>query len=1091
MARTKRSARRRGGKRGRESDRLGGASSSDAAPLSKRVRSEGAVTPSPDDSSDPASGLAGIAFEDRDGDAGEEQEEDEETLDSDEFKPTQYMKEEMKKELAELEKGVDGEEDISDEEAEKIGSSEEDEQVDGDEFKPTQYMKEEMKGELAELEKGVDEEEYIRDEEAEEIASSEEDEQVEGEEEEQEENRMIISRGPVRRALKPPRRQLMVREMALRQVLENNDGDDFDPGELDGDYVPDEQIPASSAPVKGQEAAARPKKGKRPVEEKYAVYIPRLWPAGAQNPRMYKSANRQALMGKGMKCLETKISLDEDDKVKIGTLWENMRKHALSGSRPDGSKERDRDDFLKACFRMGRCVEPERMAKLLGGGHRHEDYCRFVLAGFLGLLNIRYARKRMWNGAPPRPEEKHAPVVVHADELYESDDELIKSADAVQERLEKAKAEADAVKDEEECALVEVGEIPAEGDDDEEVDEQPSRLFEELKLASYPEESFANLLSYVQRNYLTNIMAKDVDRDVLRVFFESAVGIGMTFESRGRGKLAADIKLPNETIHLINDSRKQFEDRRKWLSEPMPAPELGPGRSVKLGTIELWRHASKSFSSKHMARISLIQPNRLLDWLTFVTAQTNAAENEEAYYMENNPVVSIAPIPLLYLADLAVDFALKILSVAAALADKEPYDMDSQRRCVITGDDIRYAFNLVVQDREKQRIAFLIFAEPAIADMGLPFPGSWPELMQRPLSEGEDVVLCDRTPANTFRVPLNAVNEARVILDSLRIPARGYLYTTQKMVNFRDPLSGMASAKRKRAMKSTRWKAMHAIKSSSPSGDELDKEVGLAEESAPNPAAISVAKPVAIAAGSSSTNPAAAVALDVAAAATDSAAIPAANRAARSGADPAEDEFDANVSSPSQPNLVRFNDHGESVFDLKPTDFKAPGNIAHLVVKNIGRDQLSDRKKAFSKPPVEDKESAEALWGKDLADCLNMTKKFKSTPGTAVAYHRLGWICLHALGQSVEAEDDHLLGYGSTAHYTNFGDLGTSDRVTMNGPALEALTELADHLVRREAEILMACAGHDDGRPWIDRADVVLVNSVRKEHYIYGDYGDL
>lgn len=1052
MTRTKQAA-RRGGKRNRESDRSSGASSSEAAPSLKRPRSDGEVVPSLDDSLEPASGLAGIAFEDRDGD-GDAEEQDAEEMDDgngDVFKPTQSRKDEMRKELAELKKDLEeGDEQIRDVEAEGDAEEEDGDEMtdrDSDVFKPTQNMKDEMRKELAELEKDAEEGEEIPDVEAEEIGSSEEEE-----EEELEEGHGILPGGAVVRMFRPRRPQLVSRGARLMQARDGKDDEDLDPGDLDGDYVPGDDVaaPPAHVGVGEEETAAKKKKETRrsKKKKKRGFYNPRMWPAGAQVPGLYTRVNREAAFGRGITCLETGVSLDEDDNVKIGTLWENMRKHPLSGKRPQGCKERDRDDFLKACFRMGRFVEPERMAKLLGGGHRHEDYCRFVLAGFLGLLNIRAVRKKIQEGAPPQ-RETHSEVIVHADELYESDDELVRSADAVQERIKKARAEADSVEVQEEGAVVEVREILAEGDGDDELEDEPTRLFEELKLASNSEESFATVLSYVQRNYLTNMMAKDVDRDVFREFFKYAHGLGMTFETPACGTLP-NSTLPKETVRLIYSSKKRYEDRRKWLLEPMPAPELGPGRSVKLGTIELWRHATKTLSSKHMARISLIQPNRLLDWLTFVTAQTNAAEKDKAYYTENNPVASIAPIPLLYLADLAADFALKILSVAAALADKEPFEIDSESRHVITEDDIRSSAALIVQDREKQRVAFHVFAEPPVDDMGFSVPALWPELVQRPLSEGEDVVLCERTPENSFRVPLNAVKEGRVVLGSLHRTVRRHLYTRPKMLQL-----------------------MQGYKRNSHAEDEADKQADdLADEPCANPAA----DPVAQAAGE-----------PVASSAADSATIPAADRAARSAADPAEDKGDPNVSSPSQPMPVTFNDHGESVFELEEADLNVSVNIAKLVTDNIGREVLSDRIRSLFRPPDEDEESVAGLSEQNLANSLNVTKKFKITPGTTVSYHRLGWLCLHALGQSVETEDDHLLGYGSTAHYTNFGGLGTSDRVTMNGPALGALTELADQLVRREAEILMACAEHDDGRPWIDRADVLLVNSVRKEKYIYSD----
>lgn len=128
----------------------------------------------------------------------------------------------------------------------------------------------------------------------------------------------------------------------------------------------------------------------------------------------------------------------------------------------------------------------------------------------------------------------------------------------------------------------------------------------------------------------------------------------------------------------------------------------------------------------------------------------------------------------------------------------------------------------------------------------------------------------------------------------------------------------------------------------------------------------------------------------------------------------------------------------------------------------------------------------------DLEDLLNVLKdKPHSNLTQCVCIHRLAWLILHALGEKDtsrgEQPSEHPLSYGDEVDYTTFGQLRcidgqiqTQTRIKFGVGALAVLCTFVDTFIRDEGEILMWCASHDDGRPWIDGADVALVQALRK-----------
>ena len=893
-----------------------------------------------------------------------------------------------------------------------------DEEEDSRPFVPTEYIKEELKSELEDLNKASETtEKHTQDVEKEEVGSGRDSDNDEPDDKDDAEENGELQEWVGRFSTAPYSRPTFLR---TRAVFPSTEAEEME-----------------ITPPTEEEIAE--KKTWLPSKKKRAFYNPRLWLGGAQVPELFKIANKEAVYRGNVKCFETEVTLNHDDDCGIGSIWKEMRlpEYQPAKQKRAGSPATDRTDFLKGCMRMGSMMDPEKMSVLLGGKHRTEDFCRFALAGMLGILNNCETRAKLRDARSIRAGYRHADVSVRADDMYEVDDELVMSAEVLEEKLERAKLQAPPI--ESEGAITEVGDIAMEDDAYADTDE-PSRPFEELQSSPVSEEAFENALSYVHRNYFANIMGTTPENVSLESYLKWAVELGMTFESDALSKLAPGAQ--GDVQPIIESSLKQAEDRRKWRTEPMPAPELGLGASVRHSTAELWRHASKRFSSKHMTRLSLLQPHRVLDWLTYVTATSSVADDEVAFLQENNPVVSIAPIPLLYLADLMSDFALKVLSVAASMAIEEQRDSSDVNVPEISGEEIAAAAVIITEKFFKNKRGSYASTEPCIDETGLATPPPWPELVQRPLTVSEEVVLCSEVPINSFRVPLNATNEARSTLDSLRKISRHFLYTGCKMFGNIDPFG-----QRKRNY----------------------PQVGQGKR---DPKVAVVQKGEAVLQGQSERVQGATFKRVTSNLAHD-----------RSTAEPS-----SGAHSPKTETLaIEVNKREECIFDLSGQDLDPTENTANFLVKNIGRGVCSKRLKSRLETPREDRLAASALRDKPLVEVLKRIKTFTHLPSTTVSLHRLAWICLHALGQDTGEEDGKLMSFGSRANYTSFGEFGTPEKVTLSLHGLSVLAGFADQIVRDEAEILMACAAHDDGRPWIDRADVIVISSVRKEPYLYAD----
>lgn len=823
---------------------------------------------------------------------------------------------------------------------------------------------------------------------------------------------------------------------------ENSAGVDGNEEKMQVDTNTEDQqsLPVETAPASSNKCR---KKKRR------AFFDPRMWPEGAQVPGLRWKSHLAAKYEGIIKSIETGITLDKDETNDYGSIWWEMKRSALS---PDlvtkvkwehSAMKREhiplyaRTDFMKACIRLGGMVRPEQLSVLLGGGERNPEYCQFLLAGMLGLLNNPKTRQ-LAGGRDNEPQrEPQGEVVVRADNDYPSDDELVKSLeDSECEASESAVA----------CVNLDAMDILPKPSSHMHPSKPPSKGEDEKDQI---ENRFWHMIwSYATRTYVCNLSGRFYTS--FEVYAkEAALRGGITFERASHAP-----RLPG-----LNEKTAPGSGRVRWRTEPMPAPELGDFASVKQGTLELWKWATKKFSMKQMARCSLIQGDAVLDWLTYVSSESVVSVTEKEFYEDRNPPVSIAPIPMLYLADKAVETVLEVLRSAAHIANFGVFDdgtLDGDfeietDRHVITNDDILSAAGWVLGE-EKHRFAKHAFSEPPYNNEGELF-SAWPTLLERPMTKSENIIVCDRVPVSSIDIPLNAVDETQAVLLSLRQPVRRFLYTNQKCLKTRDPLTFLLDdekEKRKDQIRKQRREHGIVIHPKHPGGFQVKAE----GEEPP-----------------------------VERSAADSSSGVEQNSTKTEAKHPGYQDMMGNTTLSLEKREKGLNN---------PDHWWEQVSIAEIITTKIGTKTLVERRNSVTQStPEQLKQNAEAMSG-DLAHFLKTAKHFPKRPSRTVCYHRLGWICLHALGRDVESDsldDGHSTGYGATANYTNFGEVPISDHVTIHKSALDVLVQLADVIIRDEAEVLMSCAAHDDNRPWIDRADVILVTSVRKQKYEYVNMG--
>ena len=692
--------------------------------------------------------------------------------------------------------------------------------------------------------------------------------------------------------------------------------------------------------------------GNDPLSGKMSLYNPRKWYDYCNCPGIMFAVARVAV------CQDTKMTVNKNENANYGDIWQLMKKASVNiKGVPWFPDETDSYEFLHGCTRLGSCISAERLSVLLGGGYRSPEYCEYLLKSMLGIAKSIWKKSAGIEQNVKGQGDTHFDVEVNRDGLYHDDDELADS--------EKVERDQDQVNTKNAATVTDDCDGDTDDEENNEVGIKNNRNAAPSAVSSKKTTSYQKGTSYVLRNFLSTIADKDIPS--LHDFQQHCKKLGIDF------------------VETINNGRYEHpEERLKWLSEKFMTPELGEGKTMSTDPLLLWRNAEKNYSTKTMSRCALIQHDNLINWLNYASEETSGQRLTMDHLTPHTPVVTIAPIAMLYLADKAANFALKILTFAKRVApemqeiNNEVYAIDEDdiwngyRYLILVDKDVTSEIHMYCEESRQDNSKF----------------GPWPTITSRPMTESADVLLCESPPASSFSIPKDVMEEMRSVVKLYNSQNNKLLQTFRlRSKNGRD--------------ENGRTKKMNR-----------ENEIEIIEERRKSP------------------------------------------------------------------------NYKESTRDKLLCYLEAPTVAQELleINKQFARGNITDpkmlelHKKFFEKEPEpEDLDSSSLMWNSSVT----------------VDARRLAWICLHALGKATETgavNANHALGYGSTVNYTSFGDLAKDGlKGTISFSGLKFLVSLVDVLVRHEAEILMACAQHDDGRPWIDRADVVLVTSVRKEPFLYKD----
>ncbi|CAN8069037.1 unnamed protein product [Agarophyton chilense] len=205
-----------------------------------------------------------------------------------------------------------------------------------------------------------------------------------------------------------------------------------------------------------------------------------------------------------------------------------------------------------------------------------------------------------------------------------------------------------------------------------------------------------------------------------------------------------------------------------------------------------------------------------------------------------------------------------------------------------------------------------------------------------------------------------------------------------------------------------------------------------------------------------------------------------------------KNEFKEKHSINSNEAVAKESAQQQASFSEKYAEFFGVMNPAEVIIAKFGINEWREISRGGLKAiraAVEGKVMVREEEGSEISneDQGGGKKDILRRRASSICYNRLRWIVFHAMGINLneELKAEKPLGYASTANYTNFKQLRSRRPLALSESGFEMLAQLTEQIVRDEAEILMECAAHDDGRPWVDRADVALIHAVRKKSFPY------
>lgn len=831
--------------------------------------------------------------------------------------------------------------------------------------------------------------------------------------------------------------------------------------------------------------------------------------------------------------------LDLSENLKLGTLWTRLRENLMADLLIDHrfvprSHQVERDDFLKACIRLRHMVHPNRLSVLLGTSSRPPQYCEFLLNAMLGFYNVPDIRRKI----DPRSRffKTHVHIDVYHDALYPDNDPIIKRLDRLQKRDESAKGSdherlavsgqcGDSYQDE----LILLSDDPIDRESDQEENETPKFVSQLLQYADSVVEEFAEYASYVLRSYMHSISGETFYN--VNDFAKHCQQLGIPFLDAQRSDVNHD------------------DGDLKWINEPILAATIGKRSTIKeplqLWKHAVDNFSEQNLARCALIRTNSLLD--WLEYVVILKNPKRRIEDHFMYERPVVCLAPVALLHLSDIAaNFALDVLRTAVRIAETEQDCQAaeknenvaegangirvQDSEGRNEHLKPDNDDNEDEDLVIEigdihkaARSKLRntacegaVAMHILSDDVKHDSNkfidfLRTESQWPRRKIRPYTSAETFKLCSRFPVAVVSIPHSAICEKRAIVmgmtylrhNDVYTPGAGAFWPRRRLPALRRRLElsevpyigaqgsrvegAVTGGNQDRGVSDPSTNVANGLTSR---GKE-DPSTAIQANCTVNSEKIVGARPTPSSDNNNDneTTPQGGVTGNVQTQVTgegDSqqqrsakfAALHEKGAAENTGSCPGQDIQGSTAAYHSDLAKRRWNTMKKKYTEFFNDTNEAKKLRAQYANKSVQPKDLHAAAVSRSKTDSESEEEVDTDIGDD--DYLRHSS-------SSLCYNRFHWIVLHALGINIGQRTSvhRPLTYASAANYTNFRHFTSTKALSIDREALYELASLTELIVRDEAEILMECAIQDDGRPWIDRADVALVHAVRKKEFPY------
>lgn len=904
---------------------------------------------------------------------------------------------------------------------------------------------------------------------------------------------------------------------------------------------------ASQAPVQptGSIADHRiPGQPGAPPWKKYVNYKPLFWPVADLDKKVAvkNSSASETQPHQGDEELNT-LDLSED--LKLGSLWTHLRENAMADLLIDPSfvprsHQVERDDFLKACSRLRHMIHPNHLSTLLGASSRPPQYCEFLLNAMLGFYNVPDIRRRI--DSRNRGFKAHVNIDVYHDAMYPDDDPIIKRLDRLQKRDEFltesdrekrafSRSRGDSYREE----LILLSDDPMYRESDQDEKETPHFESQQLRYEDTVVEEIAEYASYFLRSYMHSISGETFYN--VNDFAMHCQQLGVSFLDAQRPSVNhcdGDLKWIKEPILAATIGKRSTvkEPLQVWqyAMDNFSVQNLARCALIRADSLMDWleyvlilKNPRRKIEDHFMYErpIVCLEPVALLH-LSDIAANFALDVLQRAVQIAESEQISQAAEQDVELAEEASD---------TQIQDSEDRNDDIQADNVDNGDeditididDIRKAARSKLRNSASEGAVLVhnLFDDVKCGnDKFIDFlrtESQWPRRRIRPYTSAETFRLCSRFPMATVSIPYSAIREKRAIVMGMTYLRHNDVYTAgtgagafwprrklpvsrERLELSKGPYAESPGSAVEGAVTSENHERRKFDPSKTPAGSCVSKG---SEDPYKAAQAKSIAKSEKVVAlkqtldvektNDNQIEPQGTTPVMIKKNQTRSADEKNKNQLSTTDFVVYE-KGDAVNAGPYSRHAIQASPEAHhpdlttqrwNVMKKKYAEFFTDVNEAKKL--QAQHHDRSARPKALHAELLRSKICANGTGNdEELYEGIADDDYLRHT-SSSLCYNRLYWIVLHALGINIgqRISVHNPLTYASAANYTNFRHLTAVKPLSIDREALYELASLTELIVRDEAEILMECAIQDDGRPWIDRADVALVHAVRKKEFPY------